>query len=119
MNNFSRRKFLLGSLSAPIAVAGASFVSGCSKKQSDAPHGIGIESVHEKLKHDRFEYEIGVVDSHTEGEFCRIAFDGFPEPKGNSVMEKKKYMQENYDNLRKALMLEPRGHRNMFGAFLC
>jgi proline racemase len=34
------------------------------------------------------------------------------------MMEKKKYLMEHYDDLRTALMLEPRGHRDMFGALL-
>ena len=33
-------------------------------------------------------------------------------------MEKKKYLMEHYDFLRSALMLEPRGHRDVFGALL-
>lgn len=33
-------------------------------------------------------------------------------------MEKNNDLKENYDFLRKALMLEPRGHRDMFGAVL-
>ena len=34
------------------------------------------------------------------------------------MMEKKNYLIENYDFLRTAMMLEPRGHRDMFGALL-
>ena len=68
---------------------------------------------------DRFEGALHVVDSHTVGEFCRIVISGFPEPEGNTMIEKKKWMETNYDHVRTALMHEPRGHRNMFGAFLC
>ena len=35
------------------------------------------------------------------------------------MIEKKKWMEENYDKVRTALMFEPRGHHDMFGAFLC
>jgi proline racemase/AcrR family transcriptional regulator len=58
------------------------------------------------------------VDSHTMGEATRIILDGFPELKGNSMMEKKQYLEKHCDDYRKALMLEPRGHRDMFGALL-
>lgn len=58
------------------------------------------------------------VDSHTMGEATRIILDGFPELKGNSMMEKKQYLERYFDDYRKALMLEPRGHRDMFGALL-
>ena len=65
-----------------------------------------------------YAYEIKTIDSHTMGEATRIVYDGFPYLPGNTMMEKKKYLMENYDFLRSALMLEPRGHRDMFGALL-
>ena len=58
------------------------------------------------------------VDSHTMGEPTRIITGGFPELLGNTMMERKKYLEENFDHYRKALMLEPRGHKDMFGALL-
>ncbi len=58
------------------------------------------------------------VDSHTMGEPTRIILDGFPDLPGASMMDKKKYLEENCDHYRTALMLEPRGHRDMFGALL-
>ena len=72
-----------------------------------------------KVNFDRFEGALQVVDSHTVGEFCRIVIGGFPEPEGSTMIEKKKWMEENYDHVRTALMFEPRGHHDMFGAFLC
>ena len=68
---------------------------------------------------DRFEAALQVVDAHTVGEFCRMVIGGFPEPEGNTMIEKKKWMEENYDHIRTALMFEPRGHHDMFGAFIC
>ena len=38
---------------------------------------------------DRFEAALQVVDAHTEGEFCRMVIGGFPEPEGNTMIEKK------------------------------
>lgn len=71
-----------------------------------------------KIDPTSFEQVLDVVDAHTVGEFCRIIYGGFTLPEGNSVMEKKQWMQKHADHLRKALMLEPRGHKEMFGAFL-
>ncbi len=66
----------------------------------------------------RFKHIINVIDSHTEGEPTRIAVSGFPFLPGNSMAEKRDYFKANLDHLRKALLWEPRGHRDMFGAIL-
>ena len=58
------------------------------------------------------------IDAHTEGEPLRIICSGFPELKGNTILEKRKYCLENHDHIRKALMWEPRGHADMYGAIL-
>lgn len=63
-----------------------------------------------------FEACFKVIDAHTQGEFTRIVYDGFPEPQGNTMLEKKQYVSENYDHYRRALMDEPRGHKDMFGS---
>lgn len=62
---------------------------------------------------------IFTVDSHVMGEPLRIVIGGIPFLKGNSVAEKKTFFYEHFDHLRSALILEPRGHDNMFGAILC
>lgn len=56
------------------------------------------------------------VDSHTMGEPTRIILQGFPKLQGKTMMERKKFLEKNYDHYRTALILEPRGHRDMFGA---
>lgn len=66
----------------------------------------------------QYAYHLKTIDSHTEGESTRIIYEGFPELPGKTMMEKKKYLIEHYDFLRTALMLEPRGHRDMFGVVL-
>ena len=50
-----------------------------------------------KVNFDRFEEALQVVDAHTAGEFCRMVIGGFPEPEGSTMIEKKKWMEENYD----------------------
>ena len=61
---------------------------------------------------------IVTVESHTAGEPTRIIIGGIPPIPGRTMIEKKEYFRQNLDFLRTALMQEPRGHRDMFGAFL-
>jgi proline racemase len=65
-----------------------------------------------------FSSVFSVVDSHTAGEPTRIVLSGFPPIRGGTMAEKWLYVRENFDHLRCALMLEPRGHRDMFGSIL-
>ena len=58
------------------------------------------------------------IDAHTGGEPFRVIIDGFPELKGNTILERRRYAKENYDHLRTALMWEPRGHADMYGCIL-
>ncbi|MGB5287287.1 MAG: proline racemase family protein [Ignavibacteriaceae bacterium] len=62
--------------------------------------------------------KIKTIDAHTAGEPLRIIIEGFPEIKGKTILEKRKYMKENLDHLRTALMFEPRGHADMYGAII-
>ena len=61
---------------------------------------------------------ISVVDSHTAGEPTRVVTGGISHIPGNDMRQKKEWMAKNRDYLRKMLMWEPRGHRDMFGAFV-
>jgi trans-L-3-hydroxyproline dehydratase len=61
---------------------------------------------------------IETVESHTGGEPLRVVVDGFPDIEGDTILEKRRDARENYDHLRKALMWEPRGHADMYGAIL-
>ncbi len=62
--------------------------------------------------------QISTIDMHTGGEPLRVVVSGFPELKGNSVLDYRKYCKENLDYLRTALMFEPRGHADMYGCIL-
>lgn len=66
----------------------------------------------------KFSRSIQAVDSHTMGEPTRIVIGGIPNIKGNTMAEKKDYLEKNLDYLRTAIMLEPRGHNDMFGAII-
>lgn len=58
------------------------------------------------------------IETHTMGEPTRIIYEGIPKIYGKNMSEKKEFLKNNYDNYRKLLLLEPRGHKNMFGAIL-
>lgn len=62
--------------------------------------------------------QIKTIDMHTGGEPLRVILEGFPELKGDSVLDYRRYCKENYDHLRTALMFEPRGHADMYGCLL-
>ena len=62
--------------------------------------------------------KLTVTDMHTGGEPLRIVTSGYPPlPKG-TILEKRAYVRDNLDHLRKILMFEPRGHHDMYGALL-
>ena len=58
------------------------------------------------------------IDAHTAGEPLRLIVDGFPAPQGGTMLEKREWVRTHADHLRRALMLEPRGHADMYGAIL-
>src|SRR5437868_1845851 len=61
---------------------------------------------------------IRTVDAHTAGEPLRLIVDGFPQIQGRTMIERRAWLGEHVDHLRRALMLEPRGHADMYGAIL-
>ena len=62
--------------------------------------------------------KITTVEMHTGGEPLRIPISGLPKIKGDSILEKRRYFRDNHDDIRTALMFEPRGHADMYGAFI-
>ena len=61
---------------------------------------------------------ITTIEAHAAGEPLRIITSGMPELKGATMLERRHYLLEHYDHIRKALMWEPRGHRDMYGCIL-
>ncbi len=61
---------------------------------------------------------ITTIDAHTEGEPFRVIVDGLPELPGDSILARRRWARENIDGLRRALMLEPRGHADMYGCIV-
>lgn len=68
-------------------------------------------------EHESF-LTINTLECHTGGEPLRIITSGFPRLKGDSVLAKRDDCRQNYDELRQALMFEPRGHADMYGAII-
>ena len=66
----------------------------------------------------KFIKSIHAVDSHTAGEATRVVVGGVPKIPGKNMPEKKQWLEDNLDYLRTAIMLEPRGHKDMFGSIL-
>lgn len=66
----------------------------------------------------KFSRYIHAIDSHTMGEPTRVVVGGVPNIPGKTLPEKKAYLEENMDYLRRAIMHEPRGHNDMFGSIL-
>ena len=61
---------------------------------------------------------ITVIDTHTAGEPLRVITGGLPSIPGNTILAKRRYAMENLDQIRTALMWEPRGHADMYGCIL-
>jgi proline racemase len=58
------------------------------------------------------------IDVHVAGEPLRVVTSGFPEPSGQTILQKRRTCQKQFDHLRRALMWEPRGHADMYGCLL-
>jgi len=62
--------------------------------------------------------EIGIVDSHTEGEPTRVVVSGWPELPGATMADRRDAMRRSHDMLRCGVVREPRGHDAVVGALL-
>ena len=65
-----------------------------------------------------FEQMIQAVDSHTAGEPTRVVTGGLPLIPGDTMAEKRDALQRDHDHIRRALVLEPRGHDAVIVAYL-
>jgi proline racemase len=61
-------------------------------------------------------HRIRTIDAHAAGEPLRLVIDGLPSPEGSTMLAKRAWAQKHIDHLRRAIMLEPRGHADMYGA---
>ncbi len=65
-----------------------------------------------------FPPSIRVVDSHTEGEPTRVVVEGWRQPAGATMAQRRDALAADADHLRSAVVCEPRGHDAMVGALL-
>lgn len=61
---------------------------------------------------------VQAIDSHTEGMPTRVVIGGVAPIPGDTMLERKEYVERHLDDLRLWLMREPRGHDAMSGAIL-
>ena len=61
---------------------------------------------------------IQTVDSHTEGNSTRVITGGYPIPPGRTLLDKRRWLWQHDDGLRRMLNFEPRGHGMMCSVLL-
>jgi len=59
-----------------------------------------------------------VIDLHCGGEPLRLITAGFPPVPRAPILERRRWVREHADHVRRVAMYEPRGHRDMYGAVL-
>jgi len=62
--------------------------------------------------------KLTTIDMHCGGEPLRVIVSGLPTLEGRTVLEKRSHFREHYDNIRKGIIWEPRGHADMYGAII-
>ena len=67
---------------------------------------------------NHIDMQLRIIDSHTEGEPTRAIIGGGPVLQGNSAEEQRAYLERHHDDLRRTVILEPRGSAAMVGALL-
>ena len=58
------------------------------------------------------------IDAHVGGQTLRLIVDGMPHIAGKSLLQKRAWLRKHFDAARRAVVLEPRGHADMYGALL-
>lgn len=66
----------------------------------------------------RSDHLYSTIDAHAGGQPLRIVTHGVPPLKGKTLREQRHDLRTNHDLIRRRLLLEPRGHADMYGAVL-
>uniref|UniRef100_A0A9E7ZJ14 4-hydroxyproline epimerase n=1 Tax=Bosea sp. NBC_00436 TaxID=2969620 RepID=A0A9E7ZJ14_9HYPH len=61
---------------------------------------------------------IQTVEAHTGGEPFRIVTSGLPRLPGKTIVQRRDWVKNNIDEIRQALIFEPRGHADMYAGYL-
>jgi proline racemase len=67
---------------------------------------------------ERSRLVVETLDLHCAGEPLRLIRSGFPAVPRGPINERRAWVREHADHVRRLLMYEPRGHRDMYGALL-
>jgi 4-hydroxyproline epimerase len=84
--------------------------SGVSKALYFIRPGSFLMSTNQRIK---------AIDSHTGGEPTRVVISGFPDLGDGPMAERLEKFRRDHDELRSAIVREPRGHDAIVGALLC
>ena len=63
-------------------------------------------------------HTIHTIDAHVGGQPLRLLVSGVPRPSGRTMARKRHWLERQADHLRRAVVLEPRGHAGMMAAVL-
>ncbi|HVM31101.1 MAG TPA: proline racemase family protein [Candidatus Limnocylindrales bacterium] len=74
------------------------------------------EASNARRRHERLIAQ--VLDMHCAGEPLRIIRTGYPDVPRLPVLERRRWVSEHADHVRRAVVNEPRGHRDMYGAVI-
>ena len=66
----------------------------------------------------QIERTIQTVEMHTGGEPFRIVTSGLPRLPGATIVQRRSWLKNNIDEIRQALIFEPRGHVDMYAGYL-
>ena len=66
----------------------------------------------------RFDRVFSTIDAHAAGEPLRIITAGVPPLPGATLLERRRVLARDHDDIRRVLLFEPRGHADMYGAVL-
>jgi trans-L-3-hydroxyproline dehydratase len=61
---------------------------------------------------------VETLDMHCAGEPLRLVRSGYPDVPMAPILERRRWVMEHADHIRRMLVFEPRGHRDMYGAVL-
>ena len=86
--------------------------------QAPAPAPMAAPSVAGDGSTRQTRLTVQTMDLHTAGEPLRMIRSGFPDVPHMPVLERRRWVLENADYVRRAIIQEPRGHKDMYGAIL-
>ncbi len=89
--------------------------------RSDVPKVAPRElpwSAAQARERDASRLTVETLDMHCAGEPLRLIRSGYPSVPDAPINERRAWVSEHADDIRRMLMYEPRGHRDMYGAVL-